>query len=156
MSNPTERKRLIKRLRDVRWRLQMRPADASAVNDAILVILELDSKLTMIRAQDAHKMSEEMITRHFVHEREEITDEIRRPVVEKNIFVLFRLEEGNAVDADLPQCVFVEGKKQAMEMPAQAVVETRDELRDLLLRDGGREVDVPNRQAGERLRIARK
>ena len=33
-------------------------------------------------------------------------------------------------------------------------IETGDELRDLLLRDGGGEVDVPGGQAGEGLRIA--
>ena len=98
---------------------------------------------------------EVVITRHLVHEREEVADKIRGPVVEEDVLILFGLEEGNMMDADLAKRAFVEGEKQAMEMPAQPSVETRDELCDLLLRDRRREVDVPDRQAGERLRIAR-
>ena len=98
---------------------------------------------------------EEVVTRHLVHEWEEVTDKIRRPVVEEDVLVLFGLEEGDAVNAEGAQGALVEGKKQAMEMPAQAVVETREELGEFLLGHRRREEDVPNGQAGEGLRVAR-
>lgn len=75
--------------------------------------------------------------------------------MQQDVLVLLGLEERNTVNFELPKCAFVESKEQAMYMSAQFVVETREEFRDLLLRDGGREVNIPDGQAGEGLRITR-
>ena len=50
----------------------------------------------------------------------------------------------------------VEPVQQAMQMPAQFSIHTRDELGDLLLGDRGSQVDIPDRQAGKSLGVARK
>jgi len=54
-----------------------------------------------------------------------------------DVFVLFRFEERDGMDADLAERGPVEGVQQAMQVAAQFVVEARDELGDLLLCDGG-------------------
>ena len=48
----------------------------------------------------------------------------------------------------------VECIKQTMQMPTQSVVEMGKKSGDLILRDRGSEVNVPDRQAGECLRVA--
>jgi hypothetical protein len=53
------------------------------------------------------------------------------------------------MNADLAECVTVEGVQQAVQVAAQFVVEARDELRDLLLCDRGGQINVPDGQAGE-------
>ena len=49
----------------------------------------------------------------------------------------------------------VESVEGAMQMTTQFVIKAREKLRDLLLCDGGREVNIPDRQAGEGFHIAR-
>ena len=53
------------------------------------------------------------------------------------------------------QCAAVERIEGAMQMPAKFMIEAGDELRNLLLCDGGGEVDVPDGEAGEGFGIAR-
>ena len=60
------------------------------------------------------------------------------------------------MDFEFTKCTAVELIQQTMQMPAQFFIHARDELRNLPLRDRGGEIDVPDRQAGKSLGIARK
>jgi hypothetical protein len=59
------------------------------------------------------------------------------------------------VDLDLPQRGAVEGIEDAVQETAKIFfIEAGDELRDLFLRDGGCEINVPGGQTGEGFRVA--
>ena len=94
-----------------------------------------------------------LIIWQFIHEGEEETDPIRIPDVKKNVLILFRLEKWNGMDFELPERAAVKRIQQTMQMAAQFVIESGEELRDLLLRHRRREIDIPDRQAGKRLHI---
>jgi len=53
------------------------------------------------------------------------------------------------MNTDLAKRMAVESVQQSVQVATHLVVQTRDELRDLLLCDRGRQVDVPDGQAGE-------
>jgi len=92
----------------------------------------------------------------FIHEREEKGDEETVPDVEVDVFVLFGLEEGDGMDFEFAEGCAVEGVQGAMENPAKEfVVKPCKELGDLLLCDGGGEVNVPGGEAGECFSITR-
>jgi len=76
--------------------------------------------------------------------------------MEQDVLIFFRLEERDAMDFEFTERAAVEGVQQAMQMPAQFFIHAGDELRNLLLRDRGGEIDIPDRQAGKSLGIARK
>lgn len=90
-----------------------------------------------------------LVVGELVHEGEEERDPERIPRVHEDVFVLFRLEERDGVNFELTERAAVEGVEQAVQMPAQFVIEARDELRELLLNDGRGEVNIPRGQAGE-------
>ena len=58
------------------------------------------------------------------------------------------------MDLELPQRAPVEFAQQAMQMPAQLIIQRGNELCDLLLRDRRGEVNIPGGQAGKGLIIA--
>lgn len=90
-----------------------------------------------------------LVIGELVHEGEEECDPERIPRVHEDVLVLFGLEERDGMDLELTERAAVEGVEQAMQMPAQFVIEARDELCEFLLNDGGSEVNVPRGQAGE-------
>ena len=59
------------------------------------------------------------------------------------------------MDLELTKRTAVKFMKQAMYMSTQFLIEVREKLRELLLSDRGSEINVPSRQAGECLRVAR-
>ena len=75
--------------------------------------------------------------------------------MKKNVFVFFRLEEGNAMDLKIAKCAAIKFMEQVMQMPAHFIIEAREKLCDLLLCHRWSQVDIPDRQAGKSLRIAR-
>ena len=75
--------------------------------------------------------------------------------MEQDVFILFGLEERDGVDFDFSEGAAVESVEDAMQKSAEEFfIEAREELRDLLLGDGGGEVDIPDGKAGECLRVA--
>src|SRR5215208_5361855 len=96
-----------------------------------------------------------LVVGHLIHKWKEKADPERIPNVEKDVFVFFWLKEGNAMDLELPQGTAIEFMEQAVQMPAQFFIEAGKELRDLLLGDRRREINIPRRQAGKRLGVAR-
>ena len=95
-----------------------------------------------------------LIIGKFIHEGEKKADPQGIPNVEENIFVFLRLEEGNAMDFELPQCSVIKFMQQVMQMSAQFFIEAREKLGDLLLRYGWGKINIPYGQTGKRLRIA--
>ena len=75
--------------------------------------------------------------------------------MKKNVFVFFRLEEGNAMDLKIAKCAAIKFMEKLMQMPAPFFIEAREKLRDLLFCYRWSQVDIPDRQAGKCLRIAR-
>ena len=90
----------------------------------------------------------------FIHEGKEETDPEGIPNVEEDVLVLFGLEERDGMDFELAKRAAVECVKQTMKMPAQFVIEAREKLRDLLLRNRRGEVDIPDRQARKSFSVA--
>jgi len=92
---------------------------------------------------------EVLVIGQLIHEGEQETDEEAIPVLQVDVLVLFRFEKRDGMNADLAKCIAVEGVQQAVEVASQFVIYARYELCDLLLRDRGCQVDIPDCQAGE-------
>ena len=75
--------------------------------------------------------------------------------MKQDVFVFLRLEERNAMDLKIAKCAAIKFMEQVMQMPAHFFIEAREKLRDLLLCHRWSQVDIPDRQAGKCLRIAR-
>jgi hypothetical protein len=95
------------------------------------------------------------VLRHFGREWEEKTEPVGIPAVEQEIFILLRLKEGDAMDFISAKRATIKCIKQTMQMPTQFIVEAGKKLGDLLLCDRGREIDIPDGQAGKGFRVAR-
>ena len=96
-----------------------------------------------------------LIVGHFVHEREEEGDEITVPDVQVDVLVFLGLEEGDGMDFQLAEVGAVDRVQQAMQgVVKKFCIEPGDELRDLFLRNGRGQVNVPGGEAGESLGIA--
>jgi len=105
----------------------------------------------------AERFVEMLVVGHFVHEGEEEGDEVSVPNEQVDVFIFFRLEEGDGVNLQFAERGVVKFVEQAVQSVAEIFgVDPRYELRDLLLCDRGRQVDVPCGQAGEGLRVAGK
>lgn len=99
---------------------------------------------------------EVLVIRKFIHERKEERDEVAVPDVQVDVLILFGLEKGNGMNLDLAKRGGIEFVEQFVQGSVEIfVVEPCDKLRDLLLRDRGREVNIPGGEAGEGFRIAR-
>lgn len=91
----------------------------------------------------------------LVHEREEEGDEIAVPDVHVDILVLFGLEERNGVYLDLAKRGAVECVQSAVQDVIEIfLIDFGNELRDLLLCNRWREINIPRGQAGEGFIVA--
>ena len=86
------------------------------------------------------------VVRHLVHEGEEEGDEEAVPNMQMDVFVLFGLEEGDGVDLYFAERGAVKFVEQAVKCVVEIFgIQLREELSDLLLCDGGRQVNIPCR-----------
>ena len=90
-----------------------------------------------------------LIVGELIHKGEEERDEETIPNMQVNVLILFGLEERNLVDFDLAQCGAVKGVQGAMPMTTEFIIDAGEELGDLLLGNGGGEVDIPGGETGE-------
>jgi hypothetical protein len=101
------------------------------------------------------RLVEMLVVGELVHEGEEEGDEISVPDVQVDVLILLGLEERDGVDLEFAERGAVEGVQDAVQEAAEEFfIEPRDELCDLLLGNGGGQVDVPGGQAGEGIRVA--
>src|SRR5687768_18287463 len=93
-------------------------------------LVKLHDPLPMLRGESFVEMP---VIRHLITEWEQEADPVRIPDMKQDIFILFRLEERDAMNLEFTQRAPVELKQQTMQMSTQFVIETRDQLCDLLL-----------------------
>ena len=74
--------------------------------------------------------------------------------MEQDVLIFFRLEERDGMDLEFAQRAAVEIVQPAMKMPTKFVIEAGEELCDLLLCNGGSQVNIPDGEAGKSFRIA--
>lgn len=70
------------------------------------------------------------------------------------VLVLLRLKKGDSVDIHRAECAFVEGERSAAERISYLSIDSGYQLDDLLECDGGSQVNIEGRQAGEIIPIA--
>jgi hypothetical protein len=96
---------------------------------------------------------EMLVIWQFIHKGEQKTDPEGIPDVKQDVLVFFRLKERDGMDLEFAQRATVEIMQPAMNMPAKFVIDAGEELCDLLLCNGGRQVNIPDGETGKSFRI---